>query len=323
MTDAVEAGAAGGAWTPVGRGIDPEVCSRWRLTPGRVLGDRAAGTWEATRGGAACVVKYFGAAAFPDWRYPLRVAAALRAQGWPTPEPVEEPLAGPDGVWVLFHRLPGESVRPADADRPAEEHARGRLLAEFHEAAADTGIADQRGGFTGPAERVADPELEHWLRAHELACPAEGRMLRACRDAAVGWFADNPVPDAPRSVIHGDFAPWNLLFDDGRLTGVLDFEATHHTFQVADFALSWRGYQDGVLRGYDEVRALSDLEWHLVRPVFWAWLFIGVKDLLAAHYGAAGRTGAPPDLGWQITRLRKHSPLLASKAGRGGALGSW
>jgi aminoglycoside phosphotransferase (APT) family kinase protein len=296
-------------------GLDRDVCSHWQLMPGRVLGDRTTGTWEATRNGAAFVVKYFDTAAFPDWRYTLRVAAALRAQGWPTPEPVEEPLITPAGAWLLFHRLPGRSVRPADEYKPAEERARGRLLAEFHTAAAATGIVDQRGGFTGPAELVADLSLDHWLRVHELTCPDEGRMLRVCREAAVEWFANNLNVDAPRSVIHGDFTPWNLLYDNGRLTGVVDFEATHYTFQVADFALSWRGYHDNVLRGYDEVRSLSDLEWQLMRPVFWAWLFLGVRDLLAAHYGQPEPLGIPPKLEWQIAHIRKQSPLLAEKAG--------
>jgi aminoglycoside phosphotransferase (APT) family kinase protein len=304
------------ALTPTDPGLDRDVCSRWRLTPGRVLGGRATGTWEATRDGAGFVVKYFDSGGCPDWRYTLRVAAALRAQGWPTPEPVEEPLIRPGGAWVLFHRLPGRCVWPVDGDKPAEERSRGRLLAEFHAAATATGIVDQRGGFCGPAELVADPGLDDWLRVHELTRPDEGRMLRACRDAALGWFADNVVSvDAPRSVIHGDFTPWNLLYDDGRLTGVVDFEATHYTFQVADFALSWRGYQDTVLRGYDEVRPLSDLEWQLIRPVFWAWLFIGVKDLLAAHYGGTDFVGPIPNLEWQITHLRKHSDLLAEKTG--------
>ncbi|MEJ3748812.1 phosphotransferase [Actinomycetes bacterium KLBMP 9797] len=297
------------------RRLDPEVCARWRLTPGPVLGDRATRTWAATRKGAAFVVQHYGSAALPDWRYALRVAAALRARGWPTPEPAEEPMVRPDGAWVLFHRLPGQPVRPAEEDRAAEERARGRLLARFHADAAATGITDQRGGFTGPAELVAEPELDRWLREHETARPAEGRVLRTYRDAAARWFADHPVPDgdAPRSVIHSDFTPWNLLFDNGRLTGVLDFEATHYTFQVADFALSWRGYHDDVLRGYDEARSLSDVEWSLVRPVFWAYLFIGVKDLLAAHYGG-DRGGVPPDLGWHVRHLRAHSPLLAAKS---------
>ncbi len=41
-------------------------------------------------------------------------------------------------------------------------------------------------------------------------------------------------------------------------------EASHHTFQVADFVLSWRGYPDEVLRGYPEVRPLSELEREMI-----------------------------------------------------------
>jgi Ser/Thr protein kinase RdoA (MazF antagonist) len=241
----------------------------------------------------------------------LRVAAALRTLGWPTPEPVEEPFLAPDGVWLLFGRLPGEPVRRAGPDGPAEQRARGRLLAELHAAAVATGIVEQRAGFTSPEQVVADPELERWLRVHERACPDEGRLLWAARDAAATWFADHPDVGAPRSVIHGDFAPWNLLYERGRLTGVLDFEASHYAFQVADFVLSWRGYQDDVLRGYDEVRPLSDLEWHLVRPVYWAWMFLDAKEVLRAHYAGDGRK---PAFDWQIAHLRKHSELLTRKA---------
>lgn len=296
----------------VSRWPDPEICARWRLTPGPVLSDRATGTFAASRDGSPFVVKHFGPAALPDWRYPLRVAAALRELGWPTPEPAAEPLVRPDGAWVLFHRLPGRSVLPTEAQRPAEERARGRLLAELHASAMATGITDGRGWPVDPAHVVSDPGLEHWLRVHEKASPIDGRLLRACRDAAAQWFTDHPTADAPRSVIHGDFTPWNLLFDDDRLTGVIDFEMSHHTFQVTDFALSWRGYHDDVIRGYDEVRPLSDLEWQLIRPAYWAWLFIGLRDELAAQYRDGG--AAPLTLEWTMQHLRKHSPLLADRS---------
>ncbi|BEL04660.1 phosphotransferase [Actinoplanes sichuanensis] len=262
--------------------------ARWGLVDPRALTDRVNGTWAAERDGRPVIVKFFTE---QDWRYPLRVAAALRALGWPTPEPIEAPLVVPEGAWVMFERLPGV---PRDRG-PDEQRARGRLLAELHAAAAETGITDQRGGFATPAEVVADPELEHWLRTYEAARPEEGGILRRCRDAAVSWFDAHPAPDAPRGVIHGDFAPWNLLYDDGRLTGLIDFEASHHTFQVADFVLSWRGYQDEVLRGYQEVRPLSELEREMIRPVYRAWMFLGLKKRPA--------TGRPPDLTWQLTHI--------------------
>jgi Ser/Thr protein kinase RdoA (MazF antagonist) len=266
----------------------------WRLENRRALTDRVNGTWAADRDGLPVIVKFFTE---QDWRYPLRVAAALRAQGWPTPEPIEEPLVVPEGAWVLFARLPGE---PRQASRE-ERRARGRLLAELHLAATATGIVAQRGGFALPAEVVGDPELEHWLRVHETAHPEEGGILRRCRDDAVSWFAGHPEPDVPRSVVHGDFAVWNLLYDGGRLTGLIDFEASHHTFQVADFVLSWRGYQDEVIRGYQEVRPLSELEREMIVPVYRAWMFLGLKRELAAHHDR----GAPLDLTWQLTHIKR------------------
>jgi Ser/Thr protein kinase RdoA (MazF antagonist) len=264
--------------------------TRWGLENRRALTDRPNGTWAADRAGRPVILKFFTE---QDWEYPLRVAAALRALGWPTPEPIEEPLVVPDGAWVLFARLPGEPRQASEEER----RARGRLLAELHQAAAATGITGQRGGFARPAEVVGDPELEHRLRVYETAHPEEGGILRRCRDAAVSWFDEHPEPDAPRSVIHGDFAPWNLLYDDGRLTGLIDFEGSHHTFQVADFVLSWRGYQDEVLRGYQEVRPLSELEREMIVPVYRAWMFLGLRQRLA--------TGRPLDLTWQITHINR------------------
>src|SRR5258707_10419236 len=87
--------------------------------------------------------------------------------------------------------------------------------------------------------------------------------------------------------------------------------ASHYTFQVADFALSWRGYHDDVLRGYDEVRPLSDLEWQLVRPVFVAAAAVGdgtgvVTPLGLAHLAATtpaerlGRTMGAAEVGREL-----------------------
>ena len=96
----------------------------------------------------------------PSWDYPLRVAAALRSAGWPTPAPVSEPLVVPGGAWVLFDRLPG--APRAGGDRPRE---RGRLLAALHLAAAASGIDSPRDGFPPPAEVVGDPSSRRCCEA--------------------------------------------------------------------------------------------------------------------------------------------------------------
>ncbi|BCJ46899.1 hypothetical protein GCM10010168_35810 [Actinoplanes ianthinogenes] len=276
---------------------DPEVCARWRLVAGPLLSARSTYTWAATRDGRPYILQRLDPAGQPDWGYPLRVAAALRERGWPTPEPAEEPWITPDGVWLLTHRLPGRPLVAGGADSPGQQRRRGRLLAEVHAALATAGITEQRGGFREPVEVLADPELERVLRAYEKLHPDDGALLLAGREATLAWFAANPADAAPRGVLHGDFAPWNLLFEDGRLTGVLDFEASHRSLLVADFALSWRGYQDAVISGYHEVRPLSELERRLIVPTYHAWLFLGL----------AGADPTTVDLSWNAAHLRRRS----------------
>src|SRR5205807_605279 len=96
-----------------------------------------------------------------------------------------------------------------------------------------------------------------------------------------------------------------------KLTGILDFEASHRNYRVADFALSWRGDQDEVLAGYTEVHPLSELDWQLLVPVFWSWLFLGMKQ----HIGdILSGEGPPHGFEWQIKHLLKRAGVLAQRA---------
>jgi Ser/Thr protein kinase RdoA (MazF antagonist) len=292
--------------------VPRELATRWRLSHATYLGTRLSSTWRAEQRPRNVVVKHLGAQALPDWPYQLEFMESMRQAGWPTPELLEAPEVRSDGTWLLFSWLPG--VPAGEAGSSGDALARGRLLAQFHTAAMATGMTRRRSGFPALSEVVADQELDSWLAVHERRAPEEGALLRACRRTALGRFARYQVAAAPTCVIHGDFAPWNLLFEDGRLSAVLDFEGCHHNLQIADFALAWRGRYDDVLRGYDAVRPLSDLEWRLVLPVYWAWLFLGVKDVLARSYRSADGP-RPVDLSWQIRQLRRRSALLTTRIG--------
>ena len=118
----------------------------------------------------------------------------------------------------------------------------------------------QRRGFGLSDEVIGAPGLVDSIRKYEQVRPAEGHIMRWHIDQANEVFDRLDLNDAVTSVLHGDFTPWNLLYEGESLTGILDFEATHLNYRVADFANSWRGYQDEVIDGYEEVLALSDLD---------------------------------------------------------------
>jgi Ser/Thr protein kinase RdoA (MazF antagonist) len=124
-------------------------------------------------------------------------------------------------------------------------------------------------------------------------------------------FVRLDLRDAETIVLHGDFARWNLLFQDDRLSGILDFEVTHRNYRVADFALAWRGDQDEVLAGYTEVHPLSELDWELLVPVFWSWLFMGMKQ----HIGDILSGQSPPHgFEWQVKHLLKRAGIVGQRA---------
>ena len=89
--------------------------------------------------------------------------------------------------------------------------------------------------------------------------------------------------------------------------GLLDFESTHLNYRVADFALSWRGCYDEVIYGYEEVHKLSDIDWQLLVPAFWSWLFIGVEDWIER---ARPEELLQPDFTWQIKLLSRRSRVF-------------
>jgi thiamine kinase-like enzyme len=147
----------------------------------------------------------------------------------------------------------------------------------------------QRRGFSLSNEVVCDPELVATVREYEGVCPAEGHIMRWHIERAQEDFEGIDLDGAETIVLHGDLAPWNLLFEGEKLTRILDFEGSHLNYRVADFSNSWRGYQDEVIEGYEEVQPLTDLDWQLLVPVWWSWMFIGVKDEIKAALSGGRR----------------------------------
>lgn len=257
------------------------------------LGGHGNRHWLVEAGGERLVLRRYGDQ-IGDVAYELRVLDRLRALRWPVPYAAAGLYDRTGTTWGLFVWLPG---RP----RPRHDGARdrGRLLGRFAldlESLTDLG---QRPGVQPADEVVADGLLDARLRELEPRFPEETRVMRWHLDRARELFGGLDLPAARRSVVHGDFVNWNLLYERDRLTGIVDFEATHLNYRVSEFALAWRGAYDEVILGYDEVNPLSDLDRALLTPTWWAWLLWG---LVPAY--------DEPDLEWTVRKLLTRTPLM-------------
>jgi homoserine kinase type II len=138
----------------------------------------------------------------------------LARNGIPCPAPIESragallsTLNGKPAALVT--RLPGTSV-----ETPTERHcaALGTLLARMH--LAGRGFAGTLENPRGPKWwRIAAREVRPFLSAAQLA-----RLDEELRFQSLYRF-----PDLPRGPVHADLFRDNALFEDSRLSGVIDF----------------------------------------------------------------------------------------------------
>lgn len=82
--------------------------------------------------------------------------------------------------------------------------------------------------------------LPDWIWADDVLVQT-GRRLRELHDASVGFALDGAVWQSPAKVpaeviCHNDFAPHNLVFADGRITGVIDMDMCSPGPRIWDIA---------------------------------------------------------------------------------------
>lgn len=254
----------------------------------------------ATSGERVVLRRYAASCSLREVEYELRLLEHLSGKGWPVADPLAPPRTIDREIWCVFRYIGGRgpSYRTAEG-ATAEQRRRGLLLARLHHDMPDHDTFGQREGWRrtdeGLFDRAGKLPAEVVLRAYEQRQPDEGRFLRGYADRTRERLAEL-TPLAPDPIlIHGDFAPWNMRYVAGELSGVFDFDNAHLDLRVADFALSWRGRHEGVIDGYEQESPLAPIDRELLVPVYWAWLI--ASAVIAIEEGNA------PD--WAIAHLRR------------------
>jgi aminoglycoside phosphotransferase (APT) family kinase protein len=151
---------------------------------------------------------------------------ALHSQGLPVPNICwssadEEELGAP---FIVMSRLPGRSLIIWEPDPsfldgrlvlPELWIAGARALARLHQVRHDIVLA----GWEAPTSLLA--EVDRWASlVRHSEDPEWQRLLHALGDA----LRDAMPPDDPVGLVHGDFQPGNILFHEGRIAGIIDWD---------------------------------------------------------------------------------------------------
>ena len=144
----------------------------------------------------------------------LELMAHLARHGIPCPAPIADlsdrylqALNGKPAVLVT--RLPGSSL-----DAPAAAHCAelGALLARMHLAGRS---------YPGYLENPRGPKW--WRVAAKEVAPFLAEDKRFLLEDELAFQAGQRFPDLPRGPVHADLFRDNALFEDGRISGVIDF----------------------------------------------------------------------------------------------------
>lgn len=155
----------------------------------------------------------------------------------PVDVPVPVATGRPDDdypwVWSVVPWLPGRNPASYDEDLP---HL-GRELAAFVIALR---AVDASGGPLATDGRRGSP-LRHWDESVRAAIEAAGDRLPHPEATLEAWSDCVAAPDwdGPPVWLHGDLLAGNLLVDDGRLSGVIDFGALGVGDPAADLQPYW------------------------------------------------------------------------------------
>ncbi|MEV0383796.1 aminoglycoside phosphotransferase family protein [Nonomuraea sp. NPDC050643] len=178
---------------------------------------------------------------------PEVLGKGVPAEGFPWPWSVCRWLAGANPV----------EGRLDDPEAVAKDLA--RFVAAFRRVELPGGPAAYRGG---PLERLDAATREAIGRLGELMDELEGGPIdTAAATAAWESALRAPAHAGPPVWVHADLMPGNLLVEDGRLTGVIDFATAGVGDPACDLIAAWNLFPPAAREVFRDALGADDAMW--------------------------------------------------------------
>ncbi|MFD7639347.1 aminoglycoside phosphotransferase family protein [Kitasatospora sp. NPDC059795] len=206
----------------------------------------------------------------------------------PVPQRLGEPSAAFPRPWLVTTWVPGEPAdrAPVTDGAAAADALAGFLTALHRPAPAEAPAGRGRGGPLAEHDRSFEQGLAETTRLGLITDPDGIRALWRDALAAPAWTG-------PRSWLHGDLHPANLLTADGSYSGVVDFGDLCAGDPACDLAAAWTLLPaDARDRFHHAYRPAADPATRR-RARGWAVLR-AFGGLLIGEAGRAGRPGGKP-----------------------------
>ena len=163
---------------------------------------------------------------------------------------------------LLSTRLPGRHINETNEKQC---NAIGKFLAMLHLNTKELG-----------REAHQYPRDLAWLNHHaallqQSQSPGHQRQLEKALEGITIGLEQPAIETLPTGIIHGDLFRDNALFDDGELSGVVDFHHTSHHYWIYDVAVAINDWcttkqlldanrAAALVDGYQEIRPFEETE---------------------------------------------------------------
>ena len=165
----------------------------------------------------------------------------------------------------------------------------------------------------GPVKSARAHALDEIANMRRRATPAHGDVDPMLR-FALDWLEHNvPDYDGPTLLVQGDTGPGNFMYEDGRVTAVVDWELAHFGDPMDDIAwLSLRTVQDTFTHFPDRLKEYEELSGHKIDEwrVWYYRLFAEMRLATARPPSAPSASLAGRDVGNALIYDMLHRRLL-------------